>query len=161
MANTALSVQALIIAKIGDIDPVTLDPTTAGTGVLAIMVPLIWDYYADYAAWGPRIQALYTERDAIKAVIAKIRVKVDVNTGQSIQLRLGQQTAALQAMLTEVNAELAEELKRRSVPARAGGVIVPITQTAPQMPPQRRPLVVDPNDPYLVGNPYFPLEDIR
>lgn len=157
MVVVAADVQSLIIAKVGDIDPVTLDPTDQPTGVLALLIPLIWDYYADMANWGPRLQALYTERDAIKTVIAKIRVKVDTNTGQSIQLRLGQQVTALEHMLKEVNDEIAAALKQRGVPLRAGGVLVPLTQTAPQLPPQTRPAVVDPNDPYYTGSPFFPL----
>lgn len=159
MVLTATIVQNLIINKVGDIDPVTYDPTTAPTGVLATMVPGLWDYYAMEGTGWPRIQALFVERDAIKLVLARIRVKVDVNTGQSIQLRLGQQAQELEKMLDRVEKELAAEQVR----ARRSGVaiIVDIAQVAPQLPPQRRRFPIDPNDPYYTGSPYFPIEEPR
>jgi hypothetical protein len=148
--------QTLIIRRVGDILPTTLAPTTAATGLLAVNVPLLWDYYGTET---DRVRDLDVERDAIEICLGALAVLVDTNTGQALQMRLSQRVAAYQQKLTATQAKLDAELKRIRASLRAGGVLKPLVQTAPQMPPQRRPVRVDPNDPYYTGSPYFPLPE--
>ena len=83
-----------------------------------------------------------------------MRWEVDTNTGQSIQFRLQQMWASLKDVYAEVQAEIALELKRQR--ASGGAVLVAMTTTSPRMPPQCRPYLVDPSDPYYGGDPFFP-----
>lgn len=169
MSLSDSQVQALVIAKVGDIDPTTLAPTTANTGVLAVNVPTLWAYYADKAATAPRLQALYTERDAIKLVLAKLRMLVDFNTGQALQMKQSQKAAALQAALTEIEGEIALVERQASAARRAGGATGVLTRTAPIPPPTSAPATpydapspyLDPNDSRYGGSPYWPLTEAR
>lgn len=154
MPITDAQIKARIIDRIGDIDPDTWAPTTQNTGILATTIDGVWDAYPDQGGW-PRLREYYVERELIRKVQARIRHEVDVNTGQSIQLRLSQLWANLKDIYTEVQANLDYELKR--VRASSGAVRVDLTQTSPRLPPQSRPTFIDPSDPYYAGDPFFPV----
>jgi hypothetical protein len=164
MSVNDAQVQALVISKVGDIDPTTLAPTTSGTGLLAVNVPVLWSYYLDKAVIAPRLQALYTERDAIKLVLARLRMLVDFNTGQALAMKQSQKTAALQAMLTETEGEISTLERQTSASHRAGGATGALTRTTPIPPPISAPETpyeapspyLDPSDPRYSGSPYFP-----
>lgn len=160
MPIDAAATQAVIISRVGDYDPVTRAPVADGTGVLGLMVPQFWAYWASKALVWPRLQALYTERDAIRCVIALLRPLVDSNTGQSLQLRLSQQVSSLQTDLKTVQDQIDRELKRARVSRATVGALAALTATAPQLPPQVRPTPIDPNDPTYTGSPYFPVTSL-
>lgn len=77
MAETAVTIQAKILGRTGDIDPTTGDPVVGGGGYLSTLVASIWSEYADKAYVGPRLQELYTERDLYDRQIALIQDRYD------------------------------------------------------------------------------------
>lgn len=154
MPITDAQIKARIIDRIGDIDPDTWDPTTAATGLLATTIDGVWDAYQDKKGW-PRLREYYTERELIRKVQARIRNSVDTNTGQSIQLRLQVLWTNLKDIYAEAQTQIDYELKRQR--ASSPAVLTAMTTTSPRMPPQSRPLVIDPSDPYYGGDPFFPV----
>jgi len=150
MAVTAADIQRLIVLRVGDPD-----------GVLASNVAAIWGSYADKASVYPRLQELYTQRECVELVTARIRAQVDFSTGGDISIRASQQFTALLAMRGELDKQIT------ALEVQARGVRVPvigaITAVAPESPPTGpEPFgPVDSNAKRFSGSPYYPLGGTR
>jgi len=134
MALAAADIQRLVVLRVGD----TPD------GLLAANIAAIWASYADKAAVYPRLQELYTQREAVELAAARVRAEVDFGTSGDISIRASQQFAALLAMRRELDAQLAE-LETRARGARVG-VVGPLVAVAPQSPPRGVPVPSGPPD---------------
>jgi len=145
MAVTATQIQALVILRVGD----------APDGVLASNIAAIWGSYADKASVYPRLQELYTQRECVEIVTARIRAQVDFSTGGDISIRASQQFTALLAMRQELDAQIVKlETQARGVRTP---VIGAITTVAPESPPTGpEPFgPLDANSERYAGSPYY------
>jgi hypothetical protein len=155
---TIADVQAGIIDRVGDIDPVTLKPTVANTGLLAVRMPRVWVHWNAMAFRAPGLQEAYAERECIQIVLSRLRIRVDWNTGQALAMKMSQQVAALEAMLKEANAHIQKIEEDARLGARAGGATGRLIHVEPIEPPTQFPdpmLPVDANDPRFTGSPYY------
>ncbi len=72
MALTEEEILEVIILSIGDVNPVTGDspPSPPSNGVLAQLVPVLWNKYQAKDGIAPGLRELYTRRDALRRVMA-------------------------------------------------------------------------------------------
>lgn len=169
MPVTDAQVQAVILSKVGDIDPTTLapvatqSPPTSGTGLLATNLANVWAWYLDKAAIGPRVQALYVERDLLIMKMTALGMVVNVTAG-GVTFHQDHKSDLLAKRYDQLEKEIAEALLYAQSALRAGGAIGQITQVAPVQPPIPAPSTpwqppspyADPNAPWLAGSPYWP-----
>jgi hypothetical protein len=156
VAITEAQVKAIVIGRVGDIDPSTLDPTVANTGLLAVNIDLWWEMHADKALWGPRLQELYTQLECVDAKKAALMHLVDFSDGAtSVNVKQNQKILALDTMRAGLLIRIAQ-LEQIYAKSFRNGVLVPLNQTAPVMPPViPRTGPVDANDPRFAGDPYL------
>lgn len=170
MPVTEAQVQALIITKVGDLDPVSLDPVptqsppTAGTGLLATNLATVWAYYADKAGIGPRLQALYVERDLLVMKLDALGMLMDMTPVAGLAFHESQKAAVYLKRYDQLVADIARTEAGALAAGRIGGAIGPLAQQAPAQPPTPAPATpyappspyMDPNDPRFSGSPYWP-----
>lgn len=147
----------MVIGRVGDIDPDTLDPTRLSSGLLATQIDLFWEMYADKDFWGPRLRELYTQLECIDAKLAAWSVFVDFQDGAtSANIRQSQKIATLTTMRTNVQARITQLEALYAKTFRAMGSVKLLTRTAPVMPPViPLPGPVDQNDPRFAGDAYI------
>lgn len=157
MAVTTAQVKAIVIGRVGDIDPDTLDPTTQNTGLLATNIDLWWEMHADKDLWGPRLRELYTQLECLDAKIAKLMVLVDFQDGAtSVNIKQNQKVAQAQNMRLNVQSRITQLEQSYAKSYRAGGNLRELTKTAPVMPPViPTPGPLDQNDPRFAGDAYI------
>lgn len=161
MAITVAQIKSVIIGRVGDIDPATLDPTTLNSGLLALGIDVWWDVHADKDLWGPRLRELYTQIECLDAKIAAWMVLVDFQDGAtSMNMKQNQKVAMAQIMRQNVLNRIAALEETYAKSFRSGGSIKQLIRTAPVMPPVRPiPGPVDQNDPRYSGSTYLPSPD--
>jgi len=116
-------IQELIIASIGDVMADTGDtPTVEGTGVLATLVPLLWEQYEAKDTVAPGLRELYVRRDSLRRVMAVLAQKrFDVADNLSgLSIRGSQIYQHYQAMYDCAQKEIAAAEKA----ANRGGVAI-------------------------------------
>jgi hypothetical protein len=153
MPLTTQQRQALLVLRVGDVDPETGDPTTQTNGIVAANVALLWEAYADKAAVDPDLQELYARRDALEMVRGVLASQVDFSTeNQSVK-----QSQRVQDYRDRSDAVTAE-IQRLEAVAAAGGaggglpVVGQLTTSAPIGPPSA--LGPDANNVRYGGSPY-------
>lgn len=151
-------VQALIMRKVGDIDPVTGDPLEYGVvsiaGVVGASIGQLWASHADKAQITPRLRELFVERDAYDLVLGALSALVDV-TLEGETVHLSQRIATLTHRRATVDTEILS--LEKDAKHRRSASIGPITTVAPISPPTSPPVYVygpDGNDPGYGGSPY-------
>lgn len=123
---------------------------------LAMNVALIWEQSVWAATIYPPLQAVYTRLGLVDLALGWYRDQVDINL-DGLGNRYQQRVASLLSMRTTIEAQIVQY----QAMARAGrsGVIAPITQTQPELPPDLAPaplVTMYPNaaDPFFQGDPY-------
>lgn len=148
--------QNLIIALVGDLDPVTGDvPITPDDGIVAQNIEALWERHENKAALSPALRAAYVQRDAINLVLTILAPEVDTTPPMGGSVRLQQRVATYQARLAAAQAELQ---RLESTPGIPGGLVaigVPVVgliarQTPYGPPPYGTP---DPNAQVYGGSP--------
>jgi hypothetical protein len=156
VAVTAALIQGLIKARVGDVDPTTGDPTTAGSGVIATHLPVLWEAYADKAQVAPRLQELHVERDAIKLVLAVLRPRVDFSSPLTLGLKEHQQVQTLEGQLQAAEAQIERvELQARRQGVPQVGTLRTVEPVSPPTGTEAIPLTgPNANSPEYTGSPY-------
>jgi hypothetical protein len=155
--------QLIVVARVGDIDPVTCDPvqaTTAGvTGLIMENIGRLWVMYEHKALVDPRLRDLYVMIAAQEIVIARLEDQVSfsgVNGGLSVSL-----SDRVRARKTMLDAWMKERVLMEQSLSSPGEVSVGlISTTAPISAPMpgdvsSPSLVPDANDPSYSGSPYW------
>jgi len=156
MVVTVAQVKSVVIGRVGDIDPTTLDPTTLNTGLLATQVDLWWEMYADKDLIGPRLRELYTQLECIDAKKAALMHLVDFQEGTTgLNVKQSQKIAALDSMRTNLKAKIDGLEKLYAKTQRGAGSLLPIEKTAPVVPPVVPFPTLDQNDPRYAGDAYI------
>lgn len=157
MVVTVAQVKQIVIGRVGDIDPSTLDPTTQNTGLLATNIDLWWEMHADKDLWGPRLRELYTQLECLDAKIAAWSVLIDFADGAtSMSFKQNQKVVAAQTAreLVKTRIDALEQMYAKSF--RSGGSIKELAKTAPVIPPViPTPGPIDQNDPRFAGDTYL------
>lgn len=141
---TIAQVQAMIMAKVGD----------TPTGTIAALLPVIWASYADKAQASPRLQALYTQREAFDIRVGGLQAVVNT-TIDGLSKQGHQQIDTLVALRKATQDEITDvEKKSRGM---RGAALQPLTNVAIETPPTGpRPFgPIDSNSPEIGGDPYY------
>jgi hypothetical protein len=153
--------QTLILAKVGDIDPVTGDPLQGGlnrdAGVVGAYIPLLWSSHADKTQVSPRLRELYVERDSYDLILGTLSALVDHTfAGETIHLsqRVGTIKARRFNTQLEIN-QLQKFARGRRAPA-VGQILTVEPVSPPTSPPAPTPFGPDANSPAYAGSPYLP-----
>lgn len=157
MAVTEAQVKRIVIGRVGDIDPSTLDPTTLASGLLASNIDLWWEMHADKDLWGPRLRELYTQLECLDAKMAAWAVLIDFSDGAtSVSWKQNQKILATQTMRDNVQRRITDLEQMYAKSQRAPGSLRLLVRTAPVMPPVvPTPGPVDQNDPRFAGDAYL------
>lgn len=165
MTITAADVQRLIVLKVGDLDPATGDPPiVGGAGMIASNISTIWATRADKALIAPRLQELYSQRDALDMIIGTIlRHQVDITQGDpSLSVRQNQRVVAAQQQRKDLQTEI-DKIETLAQAAR-GGAVGQITQQEPvtvadawNQEMSESLLSPDPGAPRYSGSPFEPV----
>lgn len=170
MTITATQVQALIIARVGDIDPATMHPPVftppaASPGIIATNMAVLWERYAAADVIAPGLRELIVERDAIKMVIATLRDRaVDIGQpGTGLVVKEFERIETLQQQLKDVNTQITGLLAASGARAKGAADLIlaqqPITSVdmanAVPLP------LPDANDIRYGGNPYTDSQGTR
>ncbi len=143
-AATAASIQAQILAEVGD----------TPTGTIAGLLPAIWARYADKAQVAPGLQALYAQRKALDIRIGGLQAVVNT-TIDGLGKQAHQQIDTLMALRKATQEEIVE-VETRSRGMR-GAALQPLTNTEIETPPTGpRPFgPIDANSGRYAGDPYM------
>lgn len=147
--------QALIIGQVGDVAT-----PNSPSGILADMVPYLWDQWQSRRYFSARLQYLYTKRDAIDLVLSQVRFDVDATIPEQLTTKESQKTAYLNTMRDGVLTEItALEKKYRATRAPVLQPLVTVTPISVQDEINRQetlpyPIIPDPNSPGLAGTPF-------
>lgn len=119
---------------------------------MGLLLPSLWNLWADKATVYPRLQYLYTKRQAIEVLEGQLRNAVQFSLGPLSQSD-GQKFDHLKEMWGQVDGEIKELEARAS--ANRGAAIGVLSQTAPVMPGQvaMPSLLPDANSERYRGNP--------
>ena len=164
MAVTDAQMQALITRLVGDVDPTTGDPTTAGTGIVATNMPTLWSIHEAKGTVLPALRRWYVQRDAYELVLAVLRSQYDWTDAARQSFHANQQVKAAEAGYQRA----ADEIGRleAGVAGRGTPAVGTIAATAPLRPPDAWAAAVaeastgpgpDPNSSRYSGSPYPPL----
>jgi hypothetical protein len=151
MPETAVTIQAKILQRTGDIDPTTGDPVVGGGGYLSSLIAGVWSEYSDKAYVAPRLQELYTERDLYDRMIALIQDKYDFTDEQS-SFKRSQRVQTLVSRREVVQQKV--EALLLMVNANRAPAVGQLTTVAPVSPPF--PQEIDAGSPRYGGSPYYP-----
>jgi len=96
-----------MIDESSEIAQIMLELGVVGGSVVANALPAIWSSYADKAAIGPRLQALYTKRAAVDILLGSVWEDVDTDDEQ-LKVALHQRGDQLSAIRQSVEAEISD-----------------------------------------------------
>lgn len=140
MTTTAAAYQMLILQEVKD------------DGVVAPLLPTIWELYVEQGSLDARLQYLHARRHCLTLRLASVADKVDVKTdGDSFAL------SDEFKHLSELRDATDGEIERLTLAVRGGGATGALAAVAPVAPEDRvtPPALVDANDPRYRGDAYW------
>lgn len=170
-----LDYQLLLIAQVGDVDPLTADPilpvTSGSSGIVMQNAERIWNMHLArmslHPFLGPEIFGYYFKYSAVQLIIGVLESRVDFQAiGTAIMIKLSQRIAARQMQADRFLKEIIRlETKLSSTSSPVSGLIKRIEPILPPAPgDSSNPLsevgggsifVLDANDPRIQGSPYW------